>query len=77
MPPAPTFEEELQDLINRHSLEYESSMPDVILAEFLNNCLAVFNNAIQAADKWYGSERIPGLSIASPQPQTPPNEEGN
>lgn len=38
-----TFEEELKELINKHSKENESNTPDFILAQFLNSCLEAFN----------------------------------
>lgn len=51
-----TFENELQHLINRYSKENGSDTPDFILAEYMNNCLLAFNQAIEAREKWYGRE---------------------
>jgi len=42
----PTFESELRDLINRHSLERFSDTPDFILAEMLAGFLTRFNDAM-------------------------------
>lgn len=52
-----TFEQELESLINRHSLENESGTPDFILASYLVNCLNAFNIAVQQRANWRG-ERI-------------------
>jgi len=42
-----TFQEELENLINRHSKESASNTPDYVLAKYLNNCLEAFDQAIQ------------------------------
>ena len=44
------FKKELEELINRHSLENDSSTPDWILARFLDQCLYSFNTAVQQRD---------------------------
>ena len=41
-----TFEKELENLINIHSMENDSDTPDFILAEYLRKCLAAFNVAV-------------------------------
>lgn len=40
--------------INRHRAEKGSNTPDYILAEYLADCLAAFDRAMQARQKWYG-----------------------
>ena len=40
---APTFREELEHLINRHSKENGSNTPDYMLADFLCTCLVAFD----------------------------------
>lgn len=52
------FERELKNLINRHSRENESNTPGFVLAAYLVECLRVFNEAIQAREKWYGRDPI-------------------
>lgn len=47
------FCESLQQLINQHSLENNSGTPDFILARYLENCLSVFNSALQTREAWY------------------------
>jgi len=51
-----SFEKKLSDLINCYSLEGGSDTPDFILAEYLNDCLQVYNKALKARIKWYGKE---------------------
>ena len=46
------FRKELTDLINFYSKENGSDTPDFILAEYLGDCLQVFDKAINARDKW-------------------------
>lgn len=54
------FETELEHLINRYSLENGSNTPDFILAEYLRDCLRVWDKSIAAREKWYGVELRPG-----------------
>lgn len=49
----PSFEQELQRLINSHSQENGSDTPDFILAQYMQNCLTNFNIAVNARTKWY------------------------
>ena len=48
------FIEELQSLINEHSLEQYSGTPDFILAQYLYDCLRAFNNALQTRERYCG-----------------------
>lgn len=50
----PEFRKELENLINRYSVENLSDTPDFILANYINDCLYVFETATLARDKWYG-----------------------
>lgn len=50
-----TFEKDLEDLINKYSLENESNTPDFILAEYLQNCINSFNISVNRRSKWYGN----------------------
>lgn len=52
------FEEELERLINKYSQENGSDTPDFILAEYLNNCLKVFDKAVNRRAQWYGHETL-------------------
>ena len=52
----PTFEKELEELINRHSKENGSDTPDFILAEYLLGCLNNFNTTIKERESWYGRQ---------------------
>lgn len=51
-----TFVEELRYLINRYSKENGSNTPDFILAEYLSECLDIFNKTVKRREKWYGKE---------------------
>jgi hypothetical protein len=48
----PNFRDELTQIINRHSKEQGSDTPDFILAEFLDNVLQVYDEAVSARKKW-------------------------
>ncbi len=50
------FQEELAELINKHSKENESNTPDFLLAEFLCKCLEAFNKAVNARKVWHGGQ---------------------
>jgi hypothetical protein len=49
-----TFETDLRQLINRHSLENASDTPDYILAQFIAGCVTIFNNVVRQRDQWHG-----------------------
>lgn len=48
------FRKDLQDVINRHSMENGSNTPDYLLAEYLIMCLAAFNAGVNMRDQWHG-----------------------
>lgn len=47
------FRQELEELINKHSLENGSDTPDFILAEFLLESLRAFDRATNARESWF------------------------
>ena len=49
-----TFVESLERVINRHSMENGSDTPDFILANYLQQCLAAWDSAVQQRSQWYG-----------------------
>ena len=57
---SPSLAEDLASLLNHHSAENESDTPDFLLAEYLVGCLAVYAQATQKRDKWYGIKPEPG-----------------
>lgn len=57
------FREKLALLLNSHSCENGSDTPDFILAEYMTQCLAAFDAASMARDRWYGRERVGARSI--------------
>ena len=48
------FRDELQQLINRHSMENGSNTPDFILSRYLQDTLEAFDEAVLWREKWYG-----------------------
>ncbi len=64
------FRNELQSLINSHSLENGSDTPDFILAQYIGECLEAFDKATKAREKWYGRE----AKLVPPEecPESPP-----
>jgi len=48
------FEKELEQLINKHSIENESNTPDFILSRYLMNCLQTLNILTDRREDWYG-----------------------
>ena len=49
-----TFFQELEALINRHSLESPSNTPDFILSQYLMACLATWNQYVGMREHWHG-----------------------
>ena len=51
------FEDELEKLINRFSIENECDTPDFILATYIRHCLDAFSVATKHRDRWNGNGR--------------------
>lgn len=51
-----TFEQELEYIINKHSLENASNTPDFILAGYLMACLRAWNIHINKRSEWMGNK---------------------
>jgi hypothetical protein len=71
----PTFEKDLERLINYHSMENGSDTPDFILAHFMRDSLLLFNSTVQKREKWYGREihqKGPCESTSTPQSDSDP-----
>lgn len=67
------FQKELDELINRNSMENGSDTPDFILAEYLTNCLNNFDIAVKSRDKWYGHKSLSeSLHNTANEPNTQP-----
>jgi hypothetical protein len=54
--------DELTSLINRYSRENASNTPDFLLAGFLIDCLANFEETVRARDRWYDIAPEPGFT---------------
>lgn len=69
------FEKELEQLINKYSLENQSDTPDFILAAYVIQALENFNAATKQREEWYGRQpRVSDLPDDLPFPteqQTP------
>lgn len=46
------FRKELEELLNKNSMENNSNTSDFILAEFLVECLKAFDNATNKRTEW-------------------------
>lgn len=55
--PKSEFRIELEQLLNRHSMENGSDTPDFILAKYLTAALNNFNAVVTEREKWYGRQR--------------------
>lgn len=53
------FREQLQHVINTHSMENGSDTPDHILAEYMGDCLSAFDKAVSHRERWYGRTKRP------------------
>ena len=49
----------IESAINSASAENGSDTPDFILAEYLTDCLAAYDKAVVAREKWYGRPELP------------------
>jgi hypothetical protein len=47
------FVEDIREVINRHSREIVSNMPDFILAQFINATLEAFEQTTNTRREWY------------------------
>lgn len=66
----PTFEQELERLINAYSQENASNTPDFILAQYLLMCLAAWNHGVTEREQWYGrTPRTITSSVDQPAPE--------
>lgn len=62
----PSFERDLAQLLNRYSKENGSNTPDFLLRNYLIACLAAYDTALTARDKWFGFEPWGRKEVASP-----------
>lgn len=67
------FRKDLEELINRYSMENGSATPDFMLADYLMNCLSNYEDVVNKRDKWHGTElsafKLTGqIGIPTPPP---------
>lgn len=48
------FRKDVENIINKYSLENNSDTPDFILAEYLSDCLKTFDKTINRREIYYG-----------------------
>jgi hypothetical protein len=53
------FRQELESLINGHSMENGSDTPDFLLAEYLSRSLELFDVIVERREQWYGRSTCP------------------
>lgn len=47
------FVHEIASVVNKYSLENDSNTPDIIIGEYLYQCLEAYNNTIKLRNDWY------------------------
>lgn len=52
----PEFKEELETLLNCHSIDSETETPDFILAQFLIDTIDAYSKVRDQTDRWKGRE---------------------
>jgi hypothetical protein len=65
------FHKELTALINKHSMESRSGdTPDFLLADYLLNCLKIFDGVVKRRDAWYSFKSMTegGVGILADPP---------
>lgn len=70
------LQKDIEEAINRASAENESNTPDWILAQYLIDCLATFDKAVNARDSFYG-ERQKILASSPKEEICIPSEQEN
>jgi len=66
-----TFLQELEQLINKHSVENGSNTPDFILARYLADALQAYERAVCTRESWFGRS-VPGLGPTTTAPASAP-----
>jgi hypothetical protein len=66
------FRNKLEHIINAESRENGSDTPDFLLADYLVDCLAAYDKAVRAREKWYGRNKCgsPGCDLPEPHGHT-------
>lgn len=68
----PTFQDELERLLNSRSMENGSNTPDFLLAHYLSACLESFDYTVRERESWYGRNPDVGpAGIVTGAPDTP------
>lgn len=51
------LKKDIEEVINKYSMENGSDTPDFILAEYLTDCLQMFDKAVNKREEWYGKQK--------------------
>jgi hypothetical protein len=63
------FLKELEVVINKHRMEKDGgNTPDFLLAEYLTNCLKIFDGIVKKRDAWYGRDVVTTLDAGEATP---------
>jgi len=65
------FEKELEELINKHSIENAVDMPDFILAGMLCRMIEAMGPSVKKTLDWHGCDSVCHLSPNDPAHRTP------
>lgn len=52
------FKKELEELLNKFSMENGSKTPSTVLADYLVMCLHNFNETMKERSKWYAEDKV-------------------
>jgi len=61
------FTKELEELLNRHSIDSEANIPDFILAETLTEVVQTLTDANNKRERWYGREPKAQVELEAPK----------
>ena len=70
-----SFQKDLEELLNKYSMEIGSNTPDFVLAEYLMDCYHSFNKAVNSRQQWYSRDEKPLLDTRSPTLRAPVHAE--
>ena len=60
------FKDELEDLINKHSIDNECETPDFILAAMLGGWLIAYREGMRENIKWHSTWQTMGQTFGQP-----------
>lgn len=67
------FQRDLQQLLNRHSVEQTCNTPDFVLAQYLVGCLKVWCEALGERDGFWAKRAVSCFRLLKPNGPVTPN----